>query len=435
MSSSLRLLTLEPQRPEVDETDAWPSVGVGQRGMVRLDPRWPRAPSVGGDGKTFGVPTSMTMTTGYGVKEWLRGCGELKKRRIARAKAWDREQQCVAMGYLATLILKHWRRSAFQLRVWRFVISRTGLVRGFRTWVEWLDVARGYGRLGVDVAWRLRRYFPVGRAFEKWWRITRTMARGDALRNWLRRWAAFQLSRAFQKWLSTIAALRRAARAMLRAFRTWQRRGDLGHAWWKWKRVALFRGIVDRAIRRWRHARIAKAFTKWRTHRSSLFRHIVTKILQGAQLRAMARAFRSWHLASKLRWRRQLRAGHCACVYNRGTKCRCSFDDHLTWRLRALRQNLDAALRSDAPPTVSSPALLSWNDRRAAATAANHAKADLARDRAAVTTSPRGPADEILLVQSPTVERMALNAYRGRLSTDTHNRLDREYPRRPISYW
>ena len=392
-----------------------------------LEPRWSKRPSVGDSGgKKFGPATVLDDERNhgrYGVRQWVRGCRRLKERRIERARAWEREQNRVASGYLASLVLKHWRRAANHLRLWRFLLGRTGLLRGWLSWLDWLERARRFGRLGLNVGWRLRKFWPLGRFFDRWYRSVQKIIKRDFLMRLLKRWIFSLLSSAFRKWVATTEALRRAAERMFDAFRRWQRRGDLGSALWRWKRTTLFLRVCDKARRRWIFAHIARAFCKWRyfslkmRSKNERLRDLIAALLRFLRLQGLKRAFRKWTLLPRPRRVSIPRRGQCSCVTSmQKKKCRCKFDDHLKWRIQSLRKNIDNALLSDAPKPsnsdlclLSEPShhakhsahLLAWNDKRKAMNAVNVARA------------PRHP------IRTPIVEQMSLDNYRGRLSKDT----------------
>ncbi|KAJ1447674.1 hypothetical protein M885DRAFT_624153 [Pelagophyceae sp. CCMP2097] len=400
--------------------------------------------------RRYGTTRGETRKKEYGVEEWLRACKHLKNQRIKAAERWAQEQRCVALGYWTHLILKHWYKVAHALRIWRNVLKRAGIMRGWFRWLDWLAAMRKLAALGRRFAAILRKWL-YGRAFAKWLDFARLARNGQVLLRVLRRLAHAKLAAAWRTWLANLALLRAMAKRLLKMMQKWQRAGSLGAAWWTWKRRTLLIAFLERALRRWLRRRLASAWHKWRNAVAAMrladLRAKALKVLAalfaGAYLRAMRRAWATWlalRVKGKARPRIQRadprnRLAHCRCVYavSRGGHCTCGFEQHLEWRIEAARRNVDSALAGVAdepgrpakrwaerpPPAGARDPQQAWDTQRTSA----------ARNGRRARTLPKEPL--------PTVEVMSLRASSSvavdlRASTSALDLAAKRRSRRPL---
>lgn len=420
MDLSLLFVERPPRPPE----EAYQTIGqIDGCEMQMLRPPW--KPKVGMTCRSLQVSlVDTTHQPTYDLTTWIRSCRRLKARRSRSATAWAREQHCVALGYRAHLVLKHWGKAARTRRSWRRIVARCGLSRGWARLLEWLKLSRRLEMLGVRFKFVSK--IPTGHAFDSWRRSTQRQARNLMLRRTMNRLLKNKIFRYFRAWLLALHQLRLLADALMRVLRRWQRTSALGSAWWRWKRLSVLLSFAERLTNLLMHSQLARAWLSWRPHdvrEPSVLRKFASSVIEG-QCLAVQQAACHTLAAQNGRHRRRKRLGHCACVYGHG----CS-GDHTRWRVKALRKIIDNALLHQAPDyydfsMAQRPPLSGQRDKMAAWDDARHAMATTSRAKArALETEPtENPLIDACL---PTVEHMSILALRGVSSNDTRTNLNR----------
>lgn len=414
----LSLLSVE--RPTRTQEEAYQTIDqIEGCEMQMLRPNW--TPKVGMTCQSLNVSTVDTsLQRAHDVTTWIRSCRQLNARRAQNATAWAREQQCVAMGYLAHLILKHWGKAARSCRVWRQIIARCGLSRGWARLLEWLKSSRYLEMLEVRIKFVCR--ILTGRAFESWRKSTHWLKRNLLLRTTIALLVKHKMFRCFRAWLLALHQLRLLAGALMSVLRRWQRTGALGRAWWRWKRLSVLVSSAKRLVRHFMHSHLSRCWLSWRS--LDVGEHSLLRTSSLPDSTSVAVQVAAWHTLAARSGRRppRKRLGHCACVYGRG----CS-GDHTRWRLKALRTTINHALLHQAPdyfnfsmaqrppPTGQHDEMAAWDDAR-------NAMATILRVKTRAHKTERTD-DPIIDTCLPTVESMSILALRGVSSDDTRASL------------
>ena len=443
--------------------------------LVKLESRKVAAPTFGEErGPRFRQPTTKAgeHRRAYGVGAWLSECRAVRARQARRAEARARESHLVAVGFYQHLVLRRWRRVAKTTKVWRRLLYRCGVGKGWKAWRDWLQSMRKLEELGARVAYLLRRRFPAGRAFEAWRRAAAFLAKAAFLRGVVARCLNRALGAAFNHWRAALDELRKLGKRLEKVARTWHRASTLGAYWSAWQRRTLLAAFLERALKRWTRGALARGWEAWRLVKkraveddlkaSDATNDVLNALFEGARARCLRRAWASWRLlpappeapaapSPRGRPRRQRadprrgRCGHCKCVYevSAGGHCACSRGDHLRWRVAALRKNVDASLNAgdaalpppkrhtERPPrpaaahaapagrfhgtldTAAADPQRRWDEARAAARAAAAAKENAATARARSRRGPPRADDDLRLMRTPTVARMSVDALYG----------------------